>query len=496
MAMAETTVAAPDSPPSSGKRRNPRLDQYKRTWYFLRRNTLALIGLGVILFFIAVAIFATTQPIPYYALTKYCATNQTNPNTYTSFTPAIPIALATNGLANGTYSFQVSAVKGLTATPASGSFQVSGAPRVVTINFTVTPITTLPSGPSGLTSALAHSDAGPPYYSVTFIENGLPGSVLGLQGWSVTTNDTTAPGCIAGFPAVCTYPSGSSPPGPNCYQTPQASPSVIGPTLTARPLSIGPLPLGALTLSAGSPYFFNTAEGLLRGSDWSLLISFSIVVLGALIGLLLGAISGFFGGVVDETLMRLVDIFLSIPQILFVIVVVAVVSTSFQTIGGLDVPDTKIFLLIIAFLVTWWPFYARVVRGQVLVVREQKYVEAARASGSGKGRIVLKHIVPNSVYPVFIQMSLDVGTIPLFLGSLVFLGFLIFPSLDFPEWGSIAALSVNDLQGFLVTCQVAGGCVIPWWQIAFPGLVLFMFAISVNFLSDGLRDALDPRLRR
>ncbi len=84
---------------------------------------------------------------------------------------------------------------------------------------------------------------------------------------------------------------------------------------------------------------------------------------------------------------------------------------------------------------------------------------------------------------------------PLFLGVLVFLGFLIFPTMYFPEWGAITALSVVDLQGFLVNCQV-GICVIPYWQILIPGLVLFMYAISVNFLSDGLRDALDPRLRR
>jgi ABC-type dipeptide/oligopeptide/nickel transport system permease subunit len=93
-------------------------------------------------------------------------------------------------------------------------------------------------------------------------------------------------------------------------------------------------------------------------------------------------------------------------------------------------------------------------------------------------------------------MSLDVGTIPLLIGVLVYLGFNLFNSPYFPEWGAISANSVLQLQLFLDTCTQATGCIIPWWQILFPGLVLFFYAISVNFLSDGLRDALDPRLRR
>ncbi len=115
-------------------------------------------------------------------------------------------------------------------------------------------------------------------------------------------------------------------------------------------------------------------------------------------------------------------------------------------------------------------------------------------------RILFRHIIPNSLYPIFIQFSLDVGTIPLLIGTLVFLGFgtLLFPSTPFPEWGAFSAISVTDLQGdFLNSCYTpATGCVIPWWQLLIPGLALFLFALSVNLLSDGVRDALDPRLRR
>jgi peptide/nickel transport system permease protein len=130
----------------------------------------------------------------------------------------------------------------------------------------------------------------------------------------------------------------------------------------------------------------------------------------------------------------------------------------------------------------------------VLVTREQKYVEASRASGAGSGRILRHHIVPNSIYPILVQLSLDVGTIPLGLGGLTFLGFHVFPSPNFPEWGSVTAnsVSLNVISGLIQ----ASPDPFPWWQILFPGLTLFMYAISVNFLSDGIRDALDPRLRR
>jgi peptide/nickel transport system permease protein len=296
---------------------------------------------------------------------------------------------------------------------------------------------------------------------------------------------------------VSAYPVGTPTPGPNCYQTPKNVPGVIAPTVSIHPLTLGALPMGSLALQPDIPYYYNLYNGLLRGTDYSLLISFAIVIVGAMVGLILGAVSGFFGGVVDETIMRLVDIFLSIPQILFVIIMIAVITTAYPGgLFGLSNLDTRVFLLITAFMIVWWPYYARIVRGQVLVVREQKYVEAARASGAGKGRIVMKHIVPNSMYPVFIQMSLDVGAIPILVGTLVFLGFTIWPTPYFPEWGTIAAFGTSDIiNQFLISCE-SGICVIPWWQMLFPGLALFLFAISVNFLSDGLRDALDPRLRR
>jgi peptide/nickel transport system permease protein len=354
-----------------------RLDQFRRTWHLLKQNTLAMIGLGLLLFFIIVALGSFFYPGPSQSMTLYC----------------------------GTY--------------------LSGA-----------------------------------------------------------TN------CVK----VCTYAAPEPSPGAGCYLVSSFEKSLVPPTVTLAPFSIGPLPLGSLAPIPTDGLFYNIAAGLIKGAPWSLGISVAIVGAGALIGVLLGSLAGFHGGLVDEVIMRVTDIFLSIPGLLLVLVLLAVLSTvlgnSLSFLG-------RVGVLIGAFVVTWWPLYTRLVRGQALVVREQKYVEAARAAGAGSGRILRRHIIPNVTYPVLVQFSLDVGTVPLLLGVIVFLGFPIWPSTPFPEWGTLSAIAVENLETFVLDCATPGiACTFPWWQILYPGLTVFLFAISVNFLADGLRDALDPRLRR
>jgi peptide/nickel transport system permease protein len=372
-----TATPVPVAVPS-GRRPNPKLTQLKRTLFFLRRNTLALVGLGILLFFVAIAFASFFYPGPIDHMPQLC----------------------------GTYG-------------------------------------------------------------------------------NLNTTTTGNGGCI------CTY-SLSAQPVPGCYGVPAFSPSLLGPTVHLTPFSLGPLPLGALTVTPGNPYFYDILGGLIKGAPWSLGIASSVVVSGSLIGLILGSVAGYTGGYLDESIMRFTDIFLAIPGLLLLIVILATAGALFPGLTG------HLGILIIAFIATDWPIYTRIVRGQVLVTREQKYVEAAKASGANTPRILRKHIIPNSLYPVFVQMSLDIGTVPLGLATLVFLGFSIFPSPYFPEWGSITARSVNEnfIKSILTYCQTDSACIFPWWQIFIPGLVLFFFAISVNFLSDGLRDALDPRLRR
>jgi peptide/nickel transport system permease protein len=416
--MAASTIPS-GVPPRNRRRPSPRLAQMKRTWYFLRRNSLAMVGLGIILAIAAVAVYALFLPIGWDEMPQYCSTN---------FGPQGPGS-------------------GYTGNPAHpGNFSAS----------TVT----------GCADYICTYEVVPPANAAQFCG----GNWYKLP--SVGTGNSTV------------YLPGAIPPTDSF-----SSKTVVNP---------GIWPLGGLALEIGvTQPIFNLTSGMLRGTDWSLIFSVSIVGSGAMIGLVVGAIAGTWGGAIDEVLMRLVDIFLSIPVILFVIVVITVFAGLASSGSANQGPNVRLELLVLAFVVVWWPFYARIVRGQVLVVREQKYVEAARASGSGKLRILLRHIIPNSVYPVFIQFSLDVGTIPLTIGGLVFLGFHIFPNntLYFPELGTISALGITDISTYLLACST-GACYIPWWQIFFPGLALFLYAISVNLLSDGLRDALDPRLRR
>jgi len=384
-----TVVAKVDATPSSNFRRSlrARWSQYQRTWYFLRRNTLAMVGLIILLLFAAAFVYGVTYPASTSDPTQYCASNG-----------PVPV-----GEANPCY-----------------------------------------------------------------------------------LNPNT----------VCTYPQGSVSPGPGCYQTPTQYPNFIAPTASIAPLATGAFPFGSLVypssdLNPSDPFFYNTYTMLVKGTVNSIGLSVVIVGVGAIVGLVLGALSGYFGGWIDEIVMRVTDIFLSVPGILLVIGVIIVG----KSLGWVDF-NTTLALIAVAFIIVWWPFYARIVRSQALVVREQRYVEAARASGSSNGRILRKHIIPNSVYPVFVQMSLDVGSIPLLLAAITFIGFVLFPYPLIPEWGSVAAAGASLLTSIFLNCSAGAQCIIPWWQILFPGLAIFFFAISVNFFADGLRDALDPRLRR
>jgi peptide/nickel transport system permease protein len=366
----------------SGRRPSPRIAQMKRTFYFLRRNTLAIIGLGILLFLVGVAVGSIFYNAPGDQLATYCGTDTGN----------------------------------------------------------------------GIT----------------------------------LTNGSNAAGCNA---VVCTYPYNQPAPQPNCFPVDPNQVSVLPPTASLAH-GLGPFPFGSLTTTADTNEFFNLFAGMVKGAPWSLGISAIVVLSGSMIGLFLGATAGYLGGYADESIMRLTDIFLAIPGLLLLIVILSTAGALFPGFYG------HLEILLIAFIITDWPIYTRIVRSQVLVTREQKFVEASRASGAGTFRILRRHIIPNSLYPMFVQMSLDIGTIPLGLATLVFLGFSIFPHVNFPEWGSITAQSVEILSSTLQYCQENSSCLFPWWQFFIPGTALFLFAISVSFFSDGLRDALDPRLRR
>jgi ABC-type dipeptide/oligopeptide/nickel transport system permease subunit len=205
---------------------------------------------------------------------------------------------------------------------------------------------------------------------------------------------------------------------------------------------------------------------VLYGGRYSLGIGLAVVIVGMLIGLFLGGLAGFFGGAADEVIMRFTDIVLAFPIIILAIAVAAALGPSpFNTS--------------IAMIAVWWPTYARVVRSLVLQIREREFVLAARALGMGNLRVLTRTVLPNTIGPVIILVTLDIGNAILTIAGLSFIGFGV-PQ-PTPEWGNMISYAQNDPD--------------QWWMSVFPGLAIFTCIMGFNFFGDAVRDALDPRTR-
>jgi peptide/nickel transport system permease protein len=209
--------------------------------------------------------------------------------------------------------------------------------------------------------------------------------------------------------------------------------------------------------------------GLLLGTQISIRIGIIVVAVATIIGSLLGAISGYYGGAIDELIMRITDVFLAIPGLILAMAVAAALGRNLDNV-------------VYALIIVYWPAYTRLVRGQALSVRENLYVEAARATGASELRVVTRHVLPNTLAPILVQSSLDIGSVVLVAAGLSFLGLGAQPGT--PEWGLMVS------RGFTFFPNVN------WWQVSFSGLMIFLFVLGFNLLGDGARDILDPRLRR
>lgn len=204
---------------------------------------------------------------------------------------------------------------------------------------------------------------------------------------------------------------------------------------------------------------------VLYGARISPVIALFVLAISCLIGIPLGIAAGYFGGVVDEVIMRVTDVFLAFPALLLALAFAAVMQPSITN-------------TVIAIAVTWWPWYTRIVRGQAASVTGRPFIESARAMGIPHRRILLRHVLPNSITPVIVQVSLDVGGVILTASALSFLG--LGAQDPTPDWG----LMVSQGQQFFTT---------HWWLVTFPGAAILLTAVAFNLLGDGLRDVLDPR---
>jgi peptide/nickel transport system permease protein len=182
----------------------------------------------------------------------------------------------------------------------------------------------------------------------------------------------------------------------------------------------------------------------------------------------LGAIAGGLGGVVDEIIMRITDVFLSFPPLLLAIAIAAFLG-----------PNLRNAMLAIA--ISWWPWYTRIIRGQAVSIRERQFVRAARAIGTPRSSIIFKHILPNTFAPVIVQASMDIGGVILTIASLSFLGLGAQPPT--PEWG----LLISTSRTYFLNA---------WWYSTFPGLAIFITVLVFNLIGDGFREVLDPKTRK
>jgi peptide/nickel transport system permease protein len=205
---------------------------------------------------------------------------------------------------------------------------------------------------------------------------------------------------------------------------------------------------------------------LIYGARISIVVSVSAVALSAILGTLIGLFSGFYGGKVDNIFMRLADVQLAFPFILLAIAIIAVLGPNLQNI-------------IIVMGITGWVIYARVVRAEVLSLREKEFITSVRALGGSNRRIIFKHLLPNVIPPIIVIITLEMARMIIMEAALSFLGLGIQPPT--PTWGGMLA----DGRVYLATS---------WWLATFPGLVIMLVVLGINLLGNWLRDILDPRL--
>jgi len=206
---------------------------------------------------------------------------------------------------------------------------------------------------------------------------------------------------------------------------------------------------------------------IIFGARVSLLVGFVAVGIATLIGLLVGALAGYYGGVLDQILMRLVDLMLCFPTIFLILAVIAVLGPSIWNI-----------MAVIG--LTGWMGVARLVRAEFLSLREREFVVAARALGASDARLIWRHLLPNALTPVMVSATLGVAGAILVESSLSFLGLGVQPPT--PSWGNMLTMGKDNIE-------------IAWWLSVFPGLAILVTVMSYNLLGEGIREAIDPRLR-
>lgn len=251
--------------------------------------------------------------------------------------------------------------------------------------------------------------------------------------------------------------------------------AAIGPWIVPYPEdAAGAVHMDRRLVAPGAAHWFGTDEvgndiftRVVVGTRLSLQIALIITVTAALIGVPLGMVAGLVGGWTREVIMRVTDVFLSVPGLVLAIAIVAALGPGITN-------------AMIALSLVWWPGYVRLVESKTLSLRNELYVDAARVAGASTARIVRVHILPNCLSPILVKASMDMGMALLAAASLGFIGLGAQPPA--PEWGAMISIGRNYLPVW-------------WWYVTFPGLAIYLTVLGFNLLGDGLRDVFDPKSR-
>ena len=252
--------------------------------------------------------------------------------------------------------------------------------------------------------------------------------------------------------------------------------ALLGPWVVPYPDDVaGAVNIASKLQAPSAAHWFGTDEvgndiltRVIIGARLSLLVGVGITLAAAAIGVPLGVMAGTAGGVVREAVMRLTDLFLSVPGLVLAIALVAALGPG-------------IVNAMVALVLVWWPGYVRLAEAKALSLREEPFIEAARVAGASRFRILWRHVLPNSLSPIIVKMSMDVGQAILAVASLGFLGLGAKPPT--PEWGAMISIARGYLPDW-------------WWYAICPGAFIYASVLGFNLLGDGLRDILDPRSNR
>ncbi|MCG8453356.1 MAG: ABC transporter permease [Spirochaetales bacterium] len=228
-------------------------------------------------------------------------------------------------------------------------------------------------------------------------------------------------------------------------------------------------PMGTL------PQQYDIFYGLVWGTRNAFKIGLLIVLANLVIGVLLGAIAGYFGGVVDEVIMRVTDMFYAMPFLVVAMAIVVVIGKGLTSI-------------VLVLIVLGWRTYTRVIRAEILLIRDKDYIQAARASGASHMSIIMRHILPNSIFSVLIVASMNIGTTMLSAAALSFLG--LGSDIGYADWGAMVSEARNWIVG------PANARLQYWFVVFIPGFVITLFVLGWNLLGDAARDVFDPKQRR